>query len=467
MHSLPDELRLIILAALDLDSLLAMSHVSRHYCGLVVSLLDATVTHVDRALLDRLRLRKPCSYARLVELLVARPAGLVERVDLSCFGTAHKAAVHDLAAFQRSLAAGAHRLVALDLSRWPVWNDNFAAIAAAGAISLTHVTLSFARVEDSSVAALFKYCTLLEHLDLSGCGVLNGACLATAQHVCRLRTLLLNGCPMLSLAHVASYVSDKRRLAARLTTFRIGCDLYTNEWSEPLQDSIAARLPTRLEHLVFSFRFKPCPASLGSLTGLVSLDLSWCTLAAADDSLPLVLNRCTRLRKLTLGLVTNLTDRAFTTLPIRAPLVELDTDLSRAPAVTDATLCALGGAHLATTLAKLNVNTCSRLTGPGCLRLLEEAGALRQLRVGAGLLKDRLSLRQLVQYMNGGRLCEVYFDARLGSHDVRQLFRDEFATAEYESCAALERLYLVDRYPETFHEIRRVLIRNNQLVVSS
>jgi hypothetical protein len=147
-------------------------------------------------------------------------------------------------------------------------------------------------------------------------------------------------------------------------------------------------------------------------------------------------------------------DEAFTTLPILAPLVELNMTHC-GNAMTDKTLEALG-LYLNKSLVNLNINTCSSVTASGVLRLLQEAeGSLRRLEINGRIVDCDNLIRMLVR--KDRLLCNVYFNLRLAvdNFDVSRVFLDVIRPNDIVNSDAMKRLFFLKNDTMPFDDLRR------------
>jgi hypothetical protein len=394
-------------------------------------------------------LSQPISHLRLFELLFwnTKPTHL----DLTIIKNRiieHKPDDF-LEEFQRNLAANSANLFHLNMRKFKVMNTNFDLIAR-NAPNLTTIDLSYTLIEDSSVAALLKHCPSLKSLNLSSCKRVTGKCFSTSEQLPWLEFLKLDRCAQLHLRHVTWYLSKR---GAGLTTFSLGGERTIDNWNILIQNNMISNLKN-VECLEFTFNLKPISVNLSSLCHLKSLNLSNATLNDQDKTISLILNKCIELQTLNLAYGTSLTDEAFTSLPILAPLVELNLDSCcrfRTP-LTDKTLEALGF-YLNKSLVNLNINTCSRVTASGVWRLLQEAeGSLRRLEINGMIVDCDNLIRMLVR--TDRLLCNVYFNVRLEKFDVARVFLEVIARGDIVNSDVMKRLFFISTNTQSFDILR-------------
>jgi hypothetical protein len=324
------------------------------------------------------------------------------------------------------------------MRKFKVMNTNFDLIARK-APNLTTIDLSYTLIEDSSLTALLKHCPSLKSLNLSSCENVTGESLCTTEQLPRLESLKLIYCIKLRRQHVIRYLG---RQGGFLTKFTLGKNYnYKNDnWSIADQNDMISNLPN-VERIKFTLEWEPISVNFSLLCHLKSLKLYFGKLD--HQNLSLILNKCTELKTLNLTYVKLLTDEAFTTLPILAPLVELNMHAS-SHSLTDKTLEALGF-YLSKSLVNLNINRCSRVTASGVLRLLQEAeGSLRRLEIN-GLIVDCDNLiRMLVR--KDRLLCNAYFNLFfvLEKFDERRVFTNVVRTNDIVNDDAMKLLFFID-----------------------
>ena len=201
-----------------------------------------------------------------------------------------------------------------------------------GCGGLTSLCLGWCDLSDNALLVLSKKCTLLESLDVSGCGRLSDAGVSAVTTGCRrLATLSIEGCREVSAWAVAAG-------SAPLTSLNMGgCTLVTDAGV----GAIAAAHPR-----------------------LRSLSLRLCR-SVGDVALRFLAMRCASLASLDISRCGSVTDAGISTIAAACPELR-DVDLEGYSDITDCALYAL--AQNCVRLESVNLWVCSQVRRQGCRR---------------------------------------------------------------------------------------------------
>lgn len=149
----------------------------------------------------------------------------------------------------------------------------------------------------------------------------------------------------------------------------------SSKLTAPFYDAVVANLKG-LHRLALTCFQPEYMSQLHLLKSLTDLDLS--SSEANNEAFALILNNCTRLKSLNLSWCVNLSDAAFTTKTINAPLQNLDVSYASTN-LTDLTLSKLSieCKHL----KELRVACCSGLTPAGLIDFITQMPLLGYLNV--------------------------------------------------------------------------------------
>lgn len=209
-----------------------------------------------------------------------------------------------------------------------ITNDGVRRLAR-GCVCLTSLCLGWCDLSDNALLVLSKQCTLLEQLDVSGCGRLSDAGVTAVVSGCRrLTSLSIEGCREVSAWAVAAG-------SAPLTSLSMGgCTLVTDAGV----GAIAAAHP-----------------------GLRSLSLRLCR-SVGDVALRYLAMRCSELTSLDISRCGSVTDVGISMIAAACPLLR-DIDLEGYSDITDCALYAL--AQGCRQLEALNLWVCSQVSTHG------------------------------------------------------------------------------------------------------
>jgi hypothetical protein len=221
---------------------------------------------------------------------------------------------------------------------------------------ITSVNLSYTKIKDLSIKQLFKNCKHLESIDLSE-NNFDGDGFDVDSRLERLQFLALNNCTIDELGHLVQFL--KLNGKSLLSFHANASTLNSAEIFEELRPSIE-----NVRSFSMAFDSLNNTACFHLLENLVELDLS---VSITDDHVfATILNRCIKLTTLNLA-HTYLTDAAFTSMSINAPLTDLD--VFGADDLTRQSLERIGF-YLGNTLQRLDISACASLSGEDIIEFL-------------------------------------------------------------------------------------------------
>jgi hypothetical protein len=227
---------------------------------------------------------------------------------------------------------------------------------------LREVNLSdWISISDSNVKVLIEQCPYLEHINLTGCFLINGEFLSTEKPMPKLKTLILNNCYYVKGFYLAKFFALNSLFIENLQLGKVRLELSViliimNDLTalKCLKMSGFGLDPFKDNLLEFDFR------NLKLTDYLIELDLSN---SNGDNRLfASILKYCIKLRKFDINSCRMITDEVFDLLTIRAPLEELN--LNCVSSLTDFSLDFLikNSQIIAKTLKILSIDNCLNIT---------------------------------------------------------------------------------------------------------
>lgn len=236
---------------------------------------------------------------------------------------------------------------------------------------LVEINLSNCPISDAKVECLFINCKSLRIINLSYCQQLVGKCFEKSSD--SLQELTISKCYSIREKYLL-------HLFVNSPNIQVLCAKDLSDYSSGQQQnfvikSMVANLSqslTRLEMTIYNSVFID---QLASCLALTKLDVSGSSFVDCKK-LGILCNKLESLTYLDLSHSKNLDDSLFTQFKIKSPLQHLD--LTCLKELTDSTLLALidNSTHLKTSLKRLEIVGCDKLTGPCILRLI---GSMKNL----------------------------------------------------------------------------------------
>jgi hypothetical protein len=242
--------------------------------------------------------------------------------------------------------------------------------------NLTHVDLknSFGLV-DLSVEVLFDSCPQLKSLNLTNCNLIIGICFKKVNKA--LRKITLDYCSNIREENVVKMLNQNRSLTfLSLNGVEIGPRVfyYVINNLKMLQVLRISKHDFDYMNSFFSAFKETSEQFANTSLHLTKLDLS--NNLGNNHLFASILKNCASLKSLNVDYCKNLSDDMFTSFGINAPLEQLHlTGLN----ITDTTLQTLG--QIKSSLKRLVVNKCRRLTSRGLGLALERLSALEVFEV--------------------------------------------------------------------------------------
>jgi hypothetical protein len=221
---------------------------------------------------------------------------------------------------------------------------------------LKYINLSYTKINDDNVKIILEKCRDLETIDLSE-NNFEGTCFQVNSVSEKLNNFVINNCVIDEVDNLIQFLKQNGKSLHSLHAN--ACSLNSTEMFEEIRPSLK-----NVNSFSMAFDSLNRSASFHLLENLVELDLS--VSITCDEVFAEILNKCLKLTKLNLA-HTYLTDLTFTSLPICAPISDLD--IFGAEDITSASLERIMF-YLASTLEKLDISACASLTGADVLDFL-------------------------------------------------------------------------------------------------